>query len=418
MKALLAAAFLSSAPAWAARPITLAESYASALRRSEELAQRGESIAELEARAWELKAKIRPQLALLATETLQDVPPERSGVGSQFTQRNREQAQVTLTQPLFSGLREFLALRAMQARGRAAELALERARQLLFGDVAQAYVDVLSAQEESAVRRALVEITDERIKELESRRRLGRSRKSEVLAAQAQRAQIAADLETVSGRRRQTQLALRFLAGLEEDLEPRPLPPAGLGALEPWLKAAARRPDVEAARLESRAADLGEQVERRARWPALSLDGNYYLKRPPGFTDRVKWDAVFRAELPLYSGGGLSARAAAAAAAKRSSEQALELALRRARLETESAYSAAESAVSIAASLEKAEALAQANARAQAEDYRLGLVTNLDVLGSLNALQEARLKLAEARLTAALARLRLGVAAGSLEGLK
>lgn len=409
---------LGPAPARAARPITLPESYALALRRSEELAQRGETVVELEARAEELKAKIRPQASLAATETLQDVPPERSGVSSQFTQSHREQAQVTLSQPLFSGLREFLALRAMRARGRAAELALERARHLLFGDLAQAYVEVLSAQEEASVRRVLAEITDDRIKELESRRRLGRSRKSEVLAAEARRAQIAADLETVSGRRRQTQLSLRFLTGLEEDLEPRLLSPADLGALEPWLEAARRRPDVEAARLESLAAALGEGVERRARWPVLSLDGNYYLKRPPGFTDRVKWDAVFRAELPLYSGGSLSARIAAAAAVKSSSERALELALRRACLETESAYSAAESAVSIAAALEKAAELAQANAQAQAEDYRLGLVTNLDVLGSLNALQESRLKLSEARLTAALARLRLLVAAGAVEGLK
>lgn len=409
--------FLGQPATAAPRSVTLAESFSLALHRSEELAQRGEVVAEMEAQTAQLRAGIKPQLSLVATETLQDVPSETSGVSSQFTQRNREQAQLALHQPLFTGLREFLGLRALRARGRAAELALGRARQKLYGDVAQAYVDLLSVKWETAVRQALAEITDGRIKELRFREKLGRSRRSEVLAAEAQRAQITAQLETVRGRERQAQLALRFLTGLQEDLLPAPLPGAALEPLPRWLEAAARRPDVEAARLESRAAALETEMARRLRWPVLSLDGNYYLKRPPGFTDRVKWDATVRAELLLYSGGGISARVDEASAAGRAAEQGLSLALRRAVLETESAHSAAESAVSIVSALEKAAALAEANAKAQAEDYRLGLVTNLDVLGSLNALQESRLSLAEAGLNAALARSRLAVAAGAVEGL-
>jgi outer membrane protein len=416
VKTLFLLILLGLPAAAAPRPLTLAESFTLALRRSEELAQSGEAVAELEAQTAELRARIGPQFSLVATETLQDVPPNSSGVSSQFTQRNREQAQVAVHQPLFTGLREFLALRALRARGQAAEFSLRRARQRLYGDVAQAYVEVLSVREETAVRRALAEITDDRIKELRSREKLGRSRKSEVLAAEAQRARITAQLETARGRQRQAQLALRFLTGLQEDLAPAPLPGAVVEPLPLWLEAAARRPDVEAARLESRAAALGVDMARRLRWPALSLDGNYYLKRPPGFTDRVKWDAALRAELPLYSGGGVSAQVDGASAARRAAEQGLALALRRAVLETESAHDLAESAVSIASALEKATELAEANAKAQAEDYRLGLVTNLDVLGSLNALLESRLSLAEAGLNAALARSRLAVAAGLVEG--
>jgi outer membrane protein len=247
------------------------------------------------------------------------------------------------------------------------------------------------------------------------RQKLGRSRKSEVLAAQAQRAQIDAELATVRARGRQAQLALRFLTGLDEDILPAPQIAVSSEPLELWLEAAARRPDVEAARLESQALALGVSVARRQRWPVLSLDGNYYLKRPPGFTEKVSWDAVLRAELPLYSGGGVTARIKAAEAQRRSAEASRALAGRKAVLETESAYALAQSAASIVGALEKAAELAEANAKAQEQDYGLGLVTNLEVLGSLNALQESRLKLAEAKLNSVLARARLLVAAGAVE---
>lgn len=416
--ALFVLILMAEMPCWAARPITLAESYQSALKRSEELAQSGEAAAELAAQVEILKAGIRPQLSVVATETIQDVPPAIGGVSSQFLQRNREQAQLTARQPIFSGLREFLALRAARHRGQASELALTRARQKLYADVAAAYVQLLSVNEETLVRQALTDITDDRIKELRAREKLGRSRHSELLAAEAQRAQAAAQLETARGRSRQAQLALQFLTGLEEDLAPIPLSAQPINALPFWLALAARRPDVQAARLESQAAALGVDIVGRSRWPSLALDANYYLKRPPGFTDRVKWDAQFRAELPLYSGGGTAARLAQSEAAKRSAEYGLSLAGRRAALETSAAHSSVESAVSIVAALEKAAQAADANAKAQAEDYKLGLVTNLDVIGSLDALLESRLALSEARLQAVLARARLEVAAGAVEELK
>lgn len=413
----LACLWASSAAA-APLPITLPQSFELALKRSEALAQSGEAVAELQGQVGELWSNVKPRVSLVGLETLQDVPAVQSGVATTFTQRTREQAQVSLHQPLFAGLREYLAVRAAQARGEAAELSLRRARQLLYADVANAYVSVLSVSEEEAVRRAVAQLTDDRIKELRSREKLGRSRHSEVLAVEAQRAQIAAQLETALGRARQAQFSLRFLTGAEEDLAPAPLaaPPA-VEPLSHWLALCVKRPDVEAARLQGRAAQLSVDVYRRSRWPTLALDGNYYLRRPPGFTDKVKWDALFTASLPLYNGGQISSQVKQAQARKRSAEQGLSLAERRAALETSSAHSAADSAVSIVAALERATAAAEANAKAQAEDYRLGLVTNLDVLGSLNALLDSRLSLSQARLQAVLARAQLSVAAGAVEGL-
>lgn len=395
------------------RAIALDECYALALRRSEELAQRGEAVAELEARVAELWSALRPRVSLVGTETVQDTPRNVSGISTTFTQRHREQAQVAVRQPLFSGLREFLAARAAKVQTRSAELALERARHLLYEDAARAYLDLLGARREIAIRQALVAITDERIEELNGRRKLGRSRPSELLAAESQRAQIEAGLAAARGAERVTQAKLRFLTGLEQDLEPRAVALPQEAPVEPFLAAAARRPDVEAARADRAALGYAVDMVRRKRWPTLNLDGNYYLRRPPGFQDRVKWDAVASLELPLYSGGSISAQVRQAEAARRSADQALSLAVRKAELEARTSHRDLRSALAVARALENAERLAQANAKAQAEDYRLGLVTNLEVLESHNALQETRLRLDSARLEAYWSRVRLGVAAGT-----
>jgi len=394
------------------RGIGLTEAFSLALKRSEELAQRGEGVAELEAREGVLWSQVKPRLSLLATELLQDVPPDPGGVSARFGQRSREQAQLSLRQPLFSGLREYLAVRSARLRTASAELALRRAEDLLYQDVARATLDLLLARREILVRQALLGITQDRIKELKARERLGRSRTSEVLAAESRKAQIEADLEGAGGRERVFQLRLGFLTGLEEELSPFPLPLPAEEALEGFLRKASGRPDVESARRERQALGLAARIAGRARWPTLGLDGNYYLKRPPGFQDQIKWDVLLALQLPLYSGGEVSARAREAEAAERSQGQAEALALRRAQLEVRSAHRDLASALASVRALEKAERLSEANAKAQAEDYRLGLVTNLEVLEATNSLQEARLRLEEARAEACWSRVRLEVAAG------
>ena len=95
----------SPAPS-AGRSIDLAEAYKLALARSEQIAISGEAYEETIAKADELWSRILPHVSLIGTESFQDVPKGSSGL---FLQRQREQAWVNVHQPLFSGLREFLA---------------------------------------------------------------------------------------------------------------------------------------------------------------------------------------------------------------------------------------------------------------------------------------------------------------------
>ncbi|HAZ08412.1 MAG TPA: hypothetical protein DCZ01_07820 [Elusimicrobia bacterium] len=416
MKSLLFAALLSSplcaaADAPSGRAIDMAEVYRLSLARSEHVAQSGETYQEVLAKADELWSSVLPRISLMGTETLQQVP---QGASNLFLQGNREQGWVTAHQPLFSGLREFLSYRASKDLGRSAQLQLERAKHLLYQDAARAYLDLLSAQDEISIRETVVDNTEDRVKDLREFRRLGRARASELLAAESQLAQNLAALETSRAREAVAQFKLGFLTGLDERLAPKPIAQAASAPdLLSVLTRARQRSDVAARRADLEASELSIKVVSRRRWPSFGLDANYYFQRPPGFTSNVKWDATITGSLPLYAGGEISAQVRQQEAQLRSKRLALSETERTAELEVKSAYRDLLSSAAVVAALEKAAQLAEANAKAQAEDYRLGQVTNLDVLGSLNTLQQTRLQLDTARLDAYWSRVRLETAAGS-----
>jgi len=404
-----------SSPLFAQEPLTarrldLAESYRLALLRSERLAQSGETYAEMLAKADELWSNILPRISLMGSEALLQVPAGTAGL----FHGNNEQGWITLHQPLFSGLREFLAYRAAKDIGRSSELLLERAKHLLYQDVGRAYLDLLAAQDEIAIRQAVVAITEGRVRELREFFRVGRARSSELLAVESLHAQNLAALETTRAREMVAQFKLGFLTGLEETLVPVPVAASGQAPpLEFVLPKARLRPDVESRRADLEAAELAVKVVSRRRWPSISLDTNYYFQRPAGASRDVKWDASIMGALPLYTGGEIGSQVRQKEAQLRAKTLALAEAERIAELEVKSAHRDLFSSNIVVAALEKAAKLAEDNAKAQAEDYRLGQVTNLDVLGSLNSLQQARLQLDTARLDAVWSRVRLETAAGS-----
>jgi outer membrane protein len=416
----LAAALLAAAPRTACAadpaPLTLDSAYAAALARSEEIVIKGRTYDQVMAQVDGLWAEVKPRIGLNADHIWQDTP----GHGVNFPlPANQNTVAVNGHQPLFSGLREYLAVRSAKMQGEAAEFALRRAKQLLYQDVAGAYLNLLQDHRQIATLEAQVKLTDDRVKELRNFVDIGRSRRSEILAAQSQQAQDLADLESARGRERISQATLQFLTGLDRPLDPAEVEsPADAGDEAPFLERAAARPDVEAARRDFQSADLFVSIQRRQYWPTISLDGNYYLLRPNNYSKNVHWDATVSGTLPLYYGGQIGASVREAKAGRDIKEAALSLALRRARLEVRSAHSDLASDLSVVKALRSALSLAEANSKAQIEDYRHGLVTNIDVLTSLTVAENTRLRLDQAELQAFDARVRLEVAAGGPGSVK
>lgn len=390
------------------RPIALEEAYALALARSEVLVQDAEAVKQALARVDELKGAIAPHLAISGSENFQQNP--HSGVTS-LDKTSYPLAQLTLTQPLFSGFREFMAFKQGKKQAQSLALTQRRAESLLYQDVAQAFFSLQQVQNELAIRGESIRATQERIDQLEEWVRIGRSRDSEALAARSQLAQAEAQVELARGAASAAQEVLRFLTGVEAEFSPLPAAAPAVEPIEPFVVRARARDDVEARRRDVDASRLFISVQSRQRWPTIGLTADYYLKRN-GFSSNTHYDASIGASLPLFSGGQITAQVKEAKAASRAAEQALSLAERAAEQQVRSAHSQFRWSVAAAEALRKAADLAAANLKAQEKDYRLSLVNNLQVLDSLNALQAARLQLNSARQQALLARAQLEVAAG------
>ena len=114
------------------RPITLSEAYMLSLAKSEQLAQQAEGISQLEAAERLLDASFRPSLGINASQSKQQ--------GS----ASATKGYLSGSYSLYSGMRDYISLKAAAARTKAAELDLARARQQLYLGVAQAYLNLLS----------------------------------------------------------------------------------------------------------------------------------------------------------------------------------------------------------------------------------------------------------------------------------
>ena len=387
-------------PAADMRSITLAEACSLSLAKSEQLAQQGEGIKQLEAAERLLNAAFRPSFDVNASQYKQQNSPSVT------------KGYLSGSYSLFSGMRDYISVKAASAFTRAAELDLDRARQRLYLDVAQAYLYLLTAQREVLIRREQLEVTGKRIAEIEARVRIGRSRKSEAVAIKTQLAQDKAGYLNAAAGERLAQQALMFLTGLDRDLLPAGIPLHRDAALDFYLKAALSRPDLAARRKLLEVSGYLLDVQDRNLWPAVTLSANYYVLRDPMPAPVNRWDGTLALRIPLYDGGAAPARRQAAYSAKRSAALALQLAERQALTEVRSAYEEYKYSALQTASLEEAMVLASENAAYQQEDYKLGLVTNLDVLNALNTVQQTRLALSQAHLAEVWTLLKLESAAG------
>lgn len=382
------------------RPITLAEACSLSLAKSEQLAQQGEGIKQLEAAERLLSAAFRPSFDVNASQYKQQNSPSVT------------KGYLSGSYSLFSGMRDYISLKAAAARTGAAQLDFARAAQQLYLGAAQAYLNLLAAQREVLIRREQLDVTGRRIAEIEARVDIGRSRKSEAVAIKTQLAQDKASYLNAAAAERLAQQALMFLTGLDADLAPEGISLRGEAALEAYLKTALLRPDLAARRKALEVSGYLLDVQDRNLWPGVTVSANYYVIRHPMPAPVNRWDGNLAVNIPLYNGGAAQAQRQAAYSGKRAAALVLQLAERQALTEVRSAYEEFKYSALQTASLEEALALASDNKSYQEEDYKLGLVTNLDVLSALNTVQQTRLALSQARVQQIWTFLKLKNAAG------
>ncbi len=401
------------------KPLTLDDCYALALKQSEKIGILIQKIDEVEGQYWQAISTVMPQASFLLTEFHQDSPASNNegagSVGSTFNLKSRPERKFKLSQSLFKGFRSLAAIHGAGALKSQREWEVQRGKELLYQDVANAFYGVLAPRDEIQSLQNIRDLTQQRIAELDDRVKLGRSRSSEIANATAQAKTVQAQVEQA----RRTEIAslnvLRFLTGRDDisDLADEAQLPQTDQTLEQCLAMAGNRSDVTAA---AKAVEVAEQaviVARSDFFPTLSLDSNLYGKRV-GFQSTNDWDVTLTFDVPLFEIVKVSGAVKEAEAKLKEARLEHERVLRLAQSEIRTSYT--EFKLSLAASMafKEAEAASAKNYEIQSAEYRLNLVNNLDVLEALQELEDVRRDYLRARYQAKNDANRLKVATGDI----
>lgn len=301
----------------------------------------------------------------------------------------------TLTQPLFKSGAEYAGLAAVKAKVRSQDASREATKWSLYATVGKAFMSVLSSEKDVENLKVSQSLTTQRVTDLESRARIGRSRRGEVLSARAQLASLQAQLEAALASARSAREDFTVATGLDRDT---PLDPAGpelelpqqMPDLNAYLYRMESRPELVALKEAAVASDESVWVSKAGHLPTLDLSGNYYLARDNLSTSGLKWDVTLTLTVPLFAGGITQSKVRDALETQRQSELALAQSRRQADATLRTLHENVSSGLAQIRLLQEALTAAEFNYQEQQKDYRYGLVTNLDVLSALTTLQDTR----------------------------
>ena len=388
--------------------LTLAESYQLALRRSEEIAIRKELLVEAQAHFLQALSDVLPHVSFDLSERRQD----GSGT-SAFTLRRVPERKFALTQPLFSGFKAFAALSGSRAERKQREYEQRRAEQVLLVDVADAFYLLRQEREDLATLEAIRAALSQRIDELNERERLGRSRPSEAVSAEAQLRRVEAEMADVAREELLARQLLEFLTGRDQIEGTLDSPEVALqpAADDVYLAKVGSRPDVQAQAEAWQVAKRAVWVAQAKFWPTANLEANYYTERV-GVSADVDWDALVTVEIPLFQGGEALGDTKLARSRARQAKLHFEQAQRAAELDIRDAVTQWRSELFRLDALDQALQAAETNYQLQTADYRLNLVNNLEVLQALQALEDARRDVIRSRYEARRLAWRLRTATG------
>lgn len=398
--------------------LTLADCYQRALSVNESLQINDETIRRLQAQYREGVGAVLPHIAWVKTQFFQDtsgVNNSTAGVQGTFLKSPRPESYFQFEQPLFSGFKDFNAIKGIKVATSQANHRQALAAQQLLADLANVFYTSLALQQSIDVLSEQRNLTNDRLKELQHRVSLGKSRDSEVLSDQVQLASLDAQIEETRRSWFAARMTLQFLTEIPPDVNLRD--ERGVAApptLEDAMARSAKRPDLLAADEARQISDYRFKYAKGGYYPTLGFLGKYYTERV-GFQEDVRWDALFTLDVPLFQGFQTKARVAAS----RSDVLIAELEARRiqkqVRQEVQTAVRDLQYALSQANFYAEAVRLGERNYKIQQQEYRLGLINNLEVLQVMTTLQDLKLRKLQADAAVKLNDIRLRVAMG--EGL-
>lgn len=331
---------------------------------------------------------------------------------------------VSLTQPLFRW-QNWVQYDQSRLQVAQAEATLAQAQQDLIVRVAQAYFDVLYAEENlRSVRANKVSIVQQ-LEQAKKNFEVGTATITDTHEAQA-RFDLATALEIAAENdlevRRQ---ALRVITGKEtpalNPLKPQAtLAPPQPASMDRWADAA--QADSFIVQAQQAAAGVAEKEIERTRaghLPTVDLVANYGNANSvlPGLGTPLETDVRnigLQLNLPIFQGGFINSRTREAIANRDVAAGTLENARRTAALSARQAYLGVVNGLAQVRALEAAVVSSNSALEANRVGYEVGVRINIDVLNAEQQLYVARRDLARARFDTLISQLRLQAAVGAL----
>ncbi|HEX5803767.1 MAG TPA: TolC family outer membrane protein [Azospira sp.] len=372
-----------------------------------------------------------PTLGAAANTQWNDLKRDVNGAGTAKADYNSHGYTVTLTQPLFRW-QNMVSYQQGRLQAAQAEAQFAQARQDVMLRAAQAYFDVLNAEENLRALQAQKKAIAQQLEQAKKNFEVGTATIVDTHEAQsrydlATAQEIAADsdleikrraLEVIVGQDPGALAQLREKAALE-----RPQP----DAMANWVEAAEK--DAIPVQLQQLALEVASKEVEKSRaghYPTLDAvvaHGNAAQNAAlptigtnpgPGFETRST-TAALQLNIPLYQGGFVQSKTREAAASREAARQQLEAARRNAAQAARQAYLGVTNGTAQVAALKAALVSGQSSLESNKLGYEVGVRIGIDVLNAEQQLYATRRDLAKAWYETLIAQLRLKSAVGTLE---
>lgn len=376
------------------------------------------------------RAGLLPTLGINANSSMNDQEYQLrlNSAPLQTARYNTNGWNVQLSQPLFRW-QNWVTYTQAELATAAAEIELQNAQQELMLRVAQAYFDVLLAEETVATTDAQIVSTKEQLASAKKNFELGTATITDTHEAQAR-----LDLATAQSLAAQSDLivkqqALQTLTGKSGAAVKHLRRQLTISAPQPsdvtrWAEFAAS--DNLQVLLKQNNAEIAEreiEKQRAGHYPTIDLVashgttamGTSIAYGVPRFGSDVEVTTVgVQMTLPIFSGGSVSSKQREAVAMKEKAQSELEHARRAAALNARQAYLGVSSGLAQMRAYEAALLSSQSSVDSNKLGYQVGVRINIDVLNAQSQFYETRQKLAKARIDTLLSQLKLKSAAGNL----
>jgi outer membrane protein len=367
------------------------------------------------------RAGLLPQIGISAN--INEVNASTTPTTSTFLKNYRSEAyQLSLQQPLFR-IANYEAYQQGKLSVAASEAQFEQARIDVVLRVAQAYFDVLAAQDAIAFIQAQKVAISEQLESAKRNFEVGTATITDTHEAQArfdlaQAQEIAAlnDLEVkrnafavVTGKEPEA------LTSLKPGVKIQSPQPAGI---EPWVTSAeSGNLGVVTQGLQVEIAQRDISRLRAGHFPTLDAVASYSRNKGLPYAPGITIDSTavgVQLNVPLFAGFAVSSQVTQAIALADKARADLDTARRSAAQGARTAYLGVQNGLSQVRALEAAESSSQLALEANKTGYEVGVRINIDVLNAQQQLYSTRRDLAKARYDTLIAGLKLKAAAGSL----